>query len=164
VNYRPFTSSVRIGDAEREAAVSALNRHYAEGRLTSVEHDERITWALAAQTSGDLDKLFADLPTVGGPSFAGPFAAGSFAGGAFPGMGRQATAARHAFRGLPLPLLLLGFVFAVFVLVHLLPIIAVIALVLVVRGTLMRRHFARSRRRAGSGYERGYESYGRGRW
>ena len=32
---------LRIGDAEREAAVTALGEHYAAGRLTKEEYDER---------------------------------------------------------------------------------------------------------------------------
>jgi hypothetical protein len=61
---RTPTSSLRIGDKERDAAISALGRHFADGRLTQVEHDERTTLALHARTAGDLDALFADLPPL----------------------------------------------------------------------------------------------------
>jgi Flp pilus assembly protein TadB len=60
-----MTSALRIGDAEREAAISSLTSHFAEGRLTQVEHDERTTLALHAKTGRDLDVLFADLPRHG---------------------------------------------------------------------------------------------------
>jgi hypothetical protein len=40
VSGRP-TSEMRIGDAEREAAVTALGEHFAAGRLTKEEYDER---------------------------------------------------------------------------------------------------------------------------
>jgi hypothetical protein len=60
-----MTTAIRIGDAEREAAISSLTSHFAEGRLTQVEHDERTTLALNARTGRDLDVLFADLPRHG---------------------------------------------------------------------------------------------------
>lgn len=63
-NTRRTSAALRIGDAERERAVSELGRHYADGRLTSVEHEERTTAALSAKTGADLDVLFADLPIV----------------------------------------------------------------------------------------------------
>ena len=53
---------MRIGDAEREAAVFALGEHYAAGRLTKDEYDERADVAWAAKTSSAMWPLFADLP------------------------------------------------------------------------------------------------------
>ena len=52
----------RIGDAERDRAVELLRDHMAEGRLDQAEFDERLTAALSAKTSGDLEPLFSDLP------------------------------------------------------------------------------------------------------
>ena len=57
-----MSATLRIGDAEREAAISSLASHFAEGRLTQVEHAERTELALNARTGRDLDVLFADLP------------------------------------------------------------------------------------------------------
>jgi len=57
---------LRIGDAERESAVSALGEHYAAGRLTKEEYDERADRAMAARTSAQLFPLFADLPRLQG--------------------------------------------------------------------------------------------------
>ena len=57
-----MSAALRIGDSEREAAVSSLASHFAEGRLTQVEHAERMELALNARTGRDLDVLFADLP------------------------------------------------------------------------------------------------------
>lgn len=54
---------LRIGDAEREAAVSALGDHYAAGRLTKEEYDERSEQAWAARTNAELYPLFLDLPS-----------------------------------------------------------------------------------------------------
>lgn len=52
----------RIGDAERDRAVEALQTHMAEGRLDRDEFDERLNRALAARTAADLQPLFEDLP------------------------------------------------------------------------------------------------------
>jgi hypothetical protein len=56
------TGPVRIGDAERDSAVSTLGDHFAAGRLTREEFDERIEKAMQARFQSDLQPLFADLP------------------------------------------------------------------------------------------------------
>jgi hypothetical protein len=53
---------VRIGDQEREEAVTRLGAHYEAGRLTADEHQERVGEALQAKTQVELAALFADLP------------------------------------------------------------------------------------------------------
>lgn len=53
---------VRIGDIERDQAVSALGDHFAAGRLTREEFDERADEAMRARYDADLAPLFADLP------------------------------------------------------------------------------------------------------
>lgn len=58
----PRGPELRIGDDEREAAVAALGEHYAAGRLTKEEYDERAERAWAAKTGSALMPLFADLP------------------------------------------------------------------------------------------------------
>jgi hypothetical protein len=55
-------SGQRVGNAEREAAVQALNQHWQAGRLDPAEHERRTTAAYAAVTRADLDALFNDLP------------------------------------------------------------------------------------------------------
>lgn len=57
--------SLRIGDAERDAAASALGEHYAAGRLTKDEYDERADDVSMARFDADLAPLFADLPPSG---------------------------------------------------------------------------------------------------
>lgn len=57
-------NSLRVGDAEREAAASALGDHLVAGRLTVAEYEERAGRAWAAQYFGELTELFADLPAV----------------------------------------------------------------------------------------------------
>ncbi len=66
----PTRPEPRIGDVEREGAVSALGEHYAAGRLTREEHDERSGRALTARTASELWPLFADLPPLHGPATA----------------------------------------------------------------------------------------------
>jgi hypothetical protein len=53
---------IRASDADRERVIARLRDHFAEGRLTRDELDERITAALSATTLGDLRVLMVDLP------------------------------------------------------------------------------------------------------
>lgn len=53
---------LRIGDAERGSAVAALGEHFAQGRLSKEEYDERSDVVWAARTRRDLAPVFADLP------------------------------------------------------------------------------------------------------
>lgn len=54
---------VRVGTAEREQALSALSRHFSDGRLTLPEFDERSAVVASANTRGQLDSVFIDLPS-----------------------------------------------------------------------------------------------------
>lgn len=56
---------LRIGDAEREQTMEALREHFAQGRLTREELDERLDQALSAKTGRDLARITADLPGHG---------------------------------------------------------------------------------------------------
>jgi len=56
---KPF---LRIGDAERDAALELLQSHYAAGRLSTEEFEERMSAVLAAHHQDELDALFTDLP------------------------------------------------------------------------------------------------------
>jgi hypothetical protein len=56
------TESVRIGDADRNAAVEALGEHLTTGRLDLEEYGSRSALANTARTVGDIRALFADLP------------------------------------------------------------------------------------------------------
>jgi hypothetical protein len=53
---------IRISDADREQVTARLREHFAEGRLTSEELDERLAAALSAKTYGDLRRIMTDLP------------------------------------------------------------------------------------------------------
>ena len=53
---------MRIGNADREAAQNALQRHLTEGRLDLDEYGERSMRAAQARTRAELAALFTDLP------------------------------------------------------------------------------------------------------
>jgi Domain of unknown function (DUF1707) len=53
---------IRISDADREQVAARLREHFAEGRITPDELDERISAVFAAKTYGDLRHVLADLP------------------------------------------------------------------------------------------------------
>jgi len=65
-------NEMRVGDAEREATAAELREHYASGRLTLEELNERLDKAFAAKTRGDLDGLMLDLPSARAGAGAGP--------------------------------------------------------------------------------------------
>lgn len=52
----------RLSDADRDRAAALLRDHFAAGRLTAGELDERLTVTLRATTFGDLRRVLADLP------------------------------------------------------------------------------------------------------
>ena len=53
---------VRIGDAEREEVLSALQEHLAAGRLDLEEYEQRAERVVAARYAADLAELLTDLP------------------------------------------------------------------------------------------------------
>lgn len=55
---------IRIGNAEREAAIKALDEHLAAGRLDVEEYGDRYAKASLARTQSELTPLFADLPPL----------------------------------------------------------------------------------------------------
>lgn len=122
-----MSAALRIGDAERETAISSLTTHFAEGRLTQVEHEERTELALNARTGRDLDVLFADLPR----------------------RGNETGATRRPSRGFRLewlaaPLFAAIFIGAViFVVLNLLPIFALIAIAILASRLLFGMRFRR---------------------
>jgi hypothetical protein len=52
----------RVSDADRERAAALLRDHFAAGRLSAAELDQRLAASLAAKTAGDLRRNLADLP------------------------------------------------------------------------------------------------------
>jgi DUF1707 SHOCT-like domain len=77
---RAADDHIRVSDGDRERATARLCDHFAEGRLTREELDERITAALTAKTAGDLRRVTAGLseptpplqPARALPTAAGP--------------------------------------------------------------------------------------------
>jgi hypothetical protein len=53
---------IRVSDADRERVAARLREHFAEGRLSQEELDERLSAALSAKTEGDLRRVMTDLP------------------------------------------------------------------------------------------------------
>jgi hypothetical protein len=55
---------LRVSQAERDEMVRVLAAHFADGRLTVEEYEERVEAALVARTGRDLEPLLADLPAT----------------------------------------------------------------------------------------------------
>ena len=60
--------NVRVGDADREAVAAQLREHYADGRLTLEELNERLDQTFAAKTKADLNTVMRDLPQATRPT------------------------------------------------------------------------------------------------
>jgi Domain of unknown function (DUF1707) len=73
--------NVRVGDADREAIAAQLREHYADGRLTLEELNERLDQVFAAKTKGDLNTVMRDLPQPAGM----PYGGAAWPGTAWPG-------------------------------------------------------------------------------
>ena len=56
--------ALRAGDADRDRVADSLREHFAAGRLTQDELQERLDATYAARTFGDLDPVLADLPAL----------------------------------------------------------------------------------------------------
>jgi hypothetical protein len=54
--------SIRASDSDRDRVTAQLRDHFAAGRITPGELDERLSAALNAKTFGDLRRIMADLP------------------------------------------------------------------------------------------------------
>ena len=57
---------MRASDADREKVADVLREAYAEGRLTRVEHEERLAETYQAMTYGELIPVMRDLPVPPG--------------------------------------------------------------------------------------------------
>jgi hypothetical protein len=55
-------SQIRIGDTERQSALTALGDHMSAGRLDIDEYGDRTAQVATAKTRGELLALFNDLP------------------------------------------------------------------------------------------------------
>jgi len=77
--------NVRVGDADREAVAAQLREHYADGRLTLEELNERLDQAFAAKTKADLNTVMRDLPQVAQPTAGAPYGGTAWQGPAWQG-------------------------------------------------------------------------------
>ena len=66
-DYMATGPDLRIGDADREAAAESLREHYAQGRLTLDEFNQRLDAVFAATTQRQLNQLTCDLPHAAAP-------------------------------------------------------------------------------------------------
>ena len=89
--------TIRLSDAEREAAAADLGEHFAQGRLTADEHAERLEQVWAAKTRGEVAPIFRDLPS--------PYAAVASAPSVVHEDGYWNAGLRPFRRGVPAPLL-----------------------------------------------------------
>ena len=135
--------TIRLSDAEREAAAADLGEHFAQGRLTADEHAERLEQVWGAKTRGEVAPIFRDLPS--------PYAAVASA----PSVARDDhywNAGMRPFRrGVPAPLLVVLAVLIVATVVTHLPFLVIgfsVFWFVVLRHRhpwYHRRHFARNR-------------------
>ena len=77
--------NVRVGDADREAVAAQLREHYADGRLTLEELNERLDQAFAAKTKADLNTVLRDLPQAARPAAGLPYGGTAWQGPAWQG-------------------------------------------------------------------------------
>ena len=77
--------NVRVGDADREAVAAQLREHFADGRLTLEELNERLDQAFAAKTKADLNTVLRDLPQAARPATGLPYGGTAWQGPAWPG-------------------------------------------------------------------------------
>ena len=54
--------NIRVSDADRDAVAAQLREHYAQGRLTLDELNERLDRAFASRTNLELSAVTSDLP------------------------------------------------------------------------------------------------------
>ncbi|MBV9424597.1 MAG: DUF1707 domain-containing protein, partial [Solirubrobacterales bacterium] len=56
--------SLRVSDEQRERAAQQIREHFAAGRLTEDELNERVQATVRAQTEEELRAVLADLPAL----------------------------------------------------------------------------------------------------
>lgn len=57
-------ADLRVSDQDRERTAGQLREHFAAGRLTQDELNERVQTAYSARTQNELGKLLEDLPAL----------------------------------------------------------------------------------------------------
>lgn len=138
---------IRASDADRDRVTARLQEHFAAGRLTRDELDERVAAVLRAKTFGELRPVLADLPEPA-PTPRATLAAAP---------GRPWPARRHHPRLAPLVLLLLLTAVVVssggWLALALLKVVLICWLLLMLAGVLVAGRIRRRLRRGmGAGY------------
>jgi hypothetical protein len=163
---------IRVSDADRERVTARLREHYAEGRLSTDELDDRVSAALGARTFGDLRRVMVDLPEPalappGGPvppSGSAPRGWAPPGGAPPPWAGGYGWGFRRRRRLRIAPLLLIALIAVLvlpgagFVLAAFFKVILVLWLVALVAGLIAASRFRRHARRywqSGGGQDRG---------
>jgi hypothetical protein len=85
--------NVRIGDADREEVAAQLREHYADGRLTLEELNERLDQTFAAKTKADFSPVLHDLPQGMPPTAGVPSMNAGWQGQGWQGQGWQGPVA-----------------------------------------------------------------------
>jgi Domain of unknown function (DUF1707) len=184
-------NNVRVGDADREEVAAQLREHYADGRLTLEELNERLDQTFAAKTKADFSPVLRDLPqstpvAAGVPTMGGGWQGQGWQGPGWQGQGWQGPLAtrpgqddgrggwdgqRSRGSGRPpgafAPLMGLVWVFVIFGSLMLFglgggrPVFIVLFLAAI---ALLKRLFALGRRRGGGGPRGPRGRRGPGRW
>ena len=81
--------NVRVGDADREEVAAQLREHYADGRLTLEELNERLDQTFAAKTKADFSPVLRDLPQGPPPTAGVPSTGTGWQGQGWHGQGWQ---------------------------------------------------------------------------
>lgn len=91
-------NAIRIGNAEREVAMKALDEHLEAGRLDPEEYGQRYAKASLARTEDELRPLFIDLPGPFSPTGSRWTGSGGHAGASWtqPGAGAGSEQAWRA--------------------------------------------------------------------
>jgi hypothetical protein len=82
-------NNVRVGDADREEVAAQLREHYADGRLTLDELNERLDQTFAAKTKADFSPVLRDLPQNAPPAATVPPMGSGWQGPGWQGPGWQ---------------------------------------------------------------------------
>ena len=77
--------NVRVGDADRDAVAAQLREHFADGRLTLEELNERLDQTFAAKTKADLNTVTRDRPQAARPAAGTPYGGTAWQGPAWQG-------------------------------------------------------------------------------
>src|SRR5215470_2037432 len=77
--------NLRVGDADRDAVATQLREHFADGRLTLEELNERLDQAFAGKTKADLNTVMRDLPHSTRPTAGAPYGGTAWQGPAWQG-------------------------------------------------------------------------------